>query len=132
MSDGILEQAKGTVQAKGIDISLVDSLLGIVFALAGFSLFLPDTSLTVYGYVVSDYAFLASVATLVIGWYENDTSRSLSDMGAIDTVAAVGTGAILVGYEYVPQVVNVIQSDPLAQGAALVVSMTGWFVIAIK
>jgi hypothetical protein len=132
MSDGYIEQVKGTVQAQGINISLVDSLLGIIFALAGFSLFLPDTSLVVYGYVVSDYAFLASVATLVIGWYENDTSRSLSDMGAIDTVAAVGTGAILVGYEYVPQVVNVIQSDPLAQGAALVVSMTGWFVIAIK
>jgi hypothetical protein len=132
MSDGYIEQVKGTVQAKGIDISLVDSLLGIVFALAGFSLFLPNTSLTVYGYAVSDYAFLASVATLAAGWYENDTSRSLSDMGAIDTVAAVGTGAILVGYEYVPQVANVIQSDPLAQGAALVVSMTGWFVIAIK
>jgi len=132
MSDGYIEQAKGTVRAKGIDISLVDSLLGIVFALAGFSLFLPDTSLVVYGYAVSDYAFLASVATLVIGWYENDTSRSLSDMGAIDTIAAAGTGAILIGYEYIPQVVNVIQSDPLAQGAALAVTMTGWFVIAIK
>jgi hypothetical protein len=132
MSDGILAQAKGTVQAKGINISLADSLLGIVFALAGFSLFLPDTSLTVYGYAVSDYAFLASVAALAIGWYENDTSRSLSDMGTLDTIAAAGTGVILLGYEYIPQFATVIQSEPLAQGAALVVTMTGWFVVAIK
>jgi len=132
MSDGILDQAKGTVQANGINISLVDSLLGIVFALAGFSLFLPNTSLTVYGYAVSDYAFLASVAALAVGWYENDTSRSLGEMGAIDTVAAAGTGAILLGHEYVPQFATIVQSEPLAQGAALAVSMAGWFVVAIK
>jgi len=131
-ADGILEQAKGTVQAQGINISLVDSLLGIVFALAGFSLFLPNTSLTVYGYAVSDYAFLASVAALAIGWYENDTSRSLSEMGTLDTIAAAGTGAILIGYEFLPQFADMISAEPLAQGAALVVTMTGWFVVAIK
>ena len=129
----MLGEVQNKFRNQKVQISIEDTLLSVVFFLFGAALFLPDTSLTMYGYDLIDYAFLGSLAALGAGYATNDNfTLDLDEMDQTEIGAVGGTIAVLIGHEYSQTVVDLIHTNEYTQIGALALTCAGWFIVAVK